>query len=70
MDKRHEADSRVVLYSKDICTITGKKYRAARRLYHTILRNFNKKADQFITLEEFCSYTGIRPGLVQGMLKY
>ncbi|MBI5373732.1 MAG: hypothetical protein HZA79_17030 [Sphingobacteriales bacterium] len=70
MNIQRHTHNRVVLYSKDICTITGKKYRAARKLYHTILQFFNKKSDQFITMEEFCSYTGIRAELVQGFLKY
>ncbi|HRG24640.1 MAG TPA: hypothetical protein PLL23_09610 [Chitinophagaceae bacterium] len=70
MDNRINTEERVVLYSKDLCTITGKKYRAARRLYRKVLTFFNKSEDQFITLEEFCKYTGIRPELVQRMLKY
>lgn len=70
MQKLTRAANRVVLYSKDICLITGRKYRTARKLYLEILASLNKRKDQFITLEEFCSYTRIRPEQVQHILNY
>jgi len=70
MEKENMSINRVVLYSKDICTITGRKYRYARKLYRSIQQFFNKQPEQFITLEEFCSFTGIRAELVKHFLKY
>jgi|JI7StandDraft_1071085.scaffolds.fasta_scaffold24287_4 hypothetical protein len=60
---------RVVLYCKDISLITGRKYRAARKLYLAILKAFDKQPKQFVTLQEFCLYTGIQEEIVINYLK-
>jgi hypothetical protein len=59
MSNRISKTRRVVIYAKDIVTITGRKITAARNLYRAILRAFEKQPGQFITLREFCIYTGI-----------
>lgn len=59
MRKAISKNQRVVIYAKDIVTITGRKISAARNLYRNILRSFDKQPGQFITLREFCIYTGI-----------
>ena len=51
--------SRLVLYTKDVMLITGKGRTAARDLLLTILKAFNKKPGQFITIWEFSEYSGI-----------
>lgn len=59
MSKRIDKNQRVVIYAKDIATITGRKISASRNLYRAILRSFEKQPGQFITLREFSIYTGI-----------
>lgn len=50
---------RIVIYAKDVENITGRKNKAARKLLQQI-RGQNKKAkDAFVTVREFCSYTGM-----------
>lgn len=62
-------NQRLVLYCKDISIITGRKYRAARKLYLAILRAFDKQPKQFVTMQEFSLYTGIREELILNYLK-
>jgi predicted lipid-binding transport protein (Tim44 family) len=59
MSKAISKNQRVVIYAKDIVTITGRKITTARTLYRSILQAFGKQPGQFITLREFCIYTGI-----------
>ena len=60
---------RIVIYVKDIVTITGRKPGAARNLYLAILRYFDKRRGQFITFQEFSNYTGIDEEVIQEYLK-
>lgn len=69
MQKQFLVTQRVVLYCKDISLITGRKYRAARKLYLSILKAFDKQPKQFVTLQEFCLYTGIQEEIVSNYLK-
>jgi hypothetical protein len=50
---------RIVIYAKDVENITGRKTRAARKLLHRIREKNNKQKDAFVTVKEFCLYTGI-----------
>jgi hypothetical protein len=50
---------RGVIYAKDIENITGKKPTAARKMLYDMRKKFEKKGNQFITVREFCLYTGI-----------
>jgi predicted RNA-binding protein YlqC (UPF0109 family) len=50
---------RIVIYPRDIENITGRKGRTAQRLHQTIRQVFEKEKFQFITVEEFCAFTGI-----------
>jgi hypothetical protein len=48
------------LYAKDIMNITGRKERAARKLLARIRKKYKKKKGDFISVEEFCEYTGLK----------
>jgi len=52
--------NRVCIYPKDIQLITGKSYRQSTRLMQKIRTDLNKKPNEFLTIEEFCSYSGIK----------
>ena len=54
------SNQRVCIYPKDIQRITGKSYRQSTRLMQNIKRNLNKLDKEFLTIEEFCTYTGIK----------
>jgi hypothetical protein len=51
---------RVCIYPKDIQLITGKSYRQSTRLMKKIKNELDKPINEFLTIEEFCSYTGIK----------
>ena len=52
--------NRIVIYAKDISNITGRKERTARKLLASIRKKYKKKKGEFVTIDEFCSYTGIK----------
>ncbi len=51
---------RVCIYPKDIQIITGKSYRQSIRLMHKIKTELQKQPNEFLTIDEFCNYTGIK----------
>ncbi len=51
---------RVCIYPKDIQRITGKSYRQSTRIMQKIKKDLNKPENEFLTIEEFCLYTGIK----------
>ena len=51
---------RVCIYPKDIQRITGKSYRQSTRLMQKIKRELNKLDNEFLTIDEFCTYSGIK----------
>jgi hypothetical protein len=51
---------RVCIYPKDIQRITGKSYRQSTRLLQKIKEELNKSQNNFISVEEFCHYTGLK----------
>jgi hypothetical protein len=51
---------RVVIYPKDVQQITGKSERFGRALLKQIKTKLNKEEHQFITIEEFSQFTGIK----------
>lgn len=61
---------RLVIYPKDIATITGKCERSARLLLCDIKISLNKKENQFITFKEFSQYTGINLEDIYTSLKH
>ncbi|WP_082706611.1 hypothetical protein [Flavobacterium sp. TAB 87] len=50
---------RLCMYPKDVQRITGRSYRYSRLLLIEIKRALNKEEHQFISVEEFCFYTGL-----------
>ncbi len=51
---------RVCIYPKDIQLITGKSYRQSVRLVRKIKEELNKTTNEFLTIDEFCTYAGIK----------
>ena len=51
---------RVCIYPKDIQRITGKSYRQSTRLMQKIKKDLNKLDNEFLTIDEFCNYSGIK----------
>lgn len=60
--------TRIIVYPKDVENITGRKDRTARTLLQNIRKAFGKQKHQFITIREFCAYTGIDEELVKDYL--
>lgn len=51
---------RVCIYPKDIQRITGKSYRQSIRLMQKAKQDLNKLENEFLTIEEFCSFAGLK----------
>jgi hypothetical protein len=50
---------RICIYPKDIVLITGKSERYSRALLLKIKKSLSRTQDQFISVSEFCVYTGL-----------
>lgn len=61
--------TRVIVYPKDVMNITGRRHRAARKLLERIRLRKGKGPEAFVTLDEFCSYTGLKEEEVRPFLK-
>lgn len=59
---------RLCIYPKDVQRITGKSERYGRMLLQKIKTKLSKEEHQFITIEEFCYYTGLKPEQVKPMI--
>ena len=59
---------RLCVYPKDVQRITGKSERYSRMLLQKIKDTLNKQEHQFISVEEFCNYTGLKIEQVQPLL--
>tara|TARA_B100000508_G_scaffold138542_1_gene134863 strand:+ start:15888 stop:16085 length:198 start_codon:yes stop_codon:yes gene_type:complete len=51
--------TRICIYPKDIQRITGRSERYGRKLLERIREHLNKEQHQFVTIKEFCDFTGI-----------
>ena len=49
--------TRVILYIKDIMKLTNKTYRASRHIAMVIKK---KNGAQFVSIDAFCEYAGMR----------
>ena len=52
--------TRVCIYPKDVQRIMGKEYAQARLYLLKIKKHFNKETHQFISIQEFSEYTGLK----------
>lgn len=59
---------RICIYPKDVMLITGKTERHGRMLLERIKFSLNKQQHQFITVKEFCAYTGLEESDVSALL--
>jgi len=51
---------RIIIYPKDIQRITGRSERYGRLLIKRIKDHLQKGDHQFVSVEEFCVYTGLK----------
>lgn len=61
--------SRIVIYPKDVMNITGRSERTARRLLARLRKQYKKETGAFITVEEFCMFTGFKEDKIIPFLK-
>ncbi len=54
-----QSNVRVCMYPKDVQRIMGKEYTQARRILKKIKESLKKEDHQYISVEEFCKYTGL-----------
>ena len=60
---------RIVLYIKDVLLIAGQGERSARRLMKKIKEKNGGSATLFISVQEFCAYTGLAEENVKELLR-
>jgi predicted site-specific integrase-resolvase len=51
---------RICIYPKDVQLITGKSERYGRMLLARIKTHYQKQDHQFVSVDEFCQYTGLK----------
>jgi hypothetical protein len=51
--------NRIVLQTKDIMLITGKSERTSRRMLKEIRKSARNSKVSFVSLEQFCAFTGM-----------
>ena len=61
--------NRLVIYPKDVQRITEKSEKYGRKLIRQIKENLLKEQHQFISITEFCHFTGLDPEDVAQYLK-
>jgi hypothetical protein len=59
---------RLCIYPKDVQRITGKSERYGRMLLQKVRQYFQKEEHQFVSVEEFCQYTGLNTEQVRTVL--
>ncbi len=55
---------RACIYPKDVQRITGKSERYGRKLLNKIREALSKEPHQFVSVEEFCEFTGLSSEVV------
>lgn len=50
---------RLCIYPKDVQRITGKSYRQSIRILNTIRQLFDKHDKSYVSVFEFCVYSGL-----------
>jgi len=59
---------RIVIYPKDVMSITGRSEKYSRNLLKQIRHKLDKEKHQFVTVYEFCQFTGMEAEQVQPLL--
>lgn len=59
---------RICIYPKDIMRITGKGEKYSRNLIEKMKTRFSKGEHQFISVEEFCEFTGLKIEQVKDLI--
>ena len=59
---------RVCVYPKDVQRITGKSERYARMLLKKIKVKLSKEEHQFVSIEEFSQYTGLKIEVIRSYI--
>ena len=65
----NKMERRMVIYYQDIMNITGRKEKTARQIYNTVLRHFNKKKNDYLSVKEFCEYMQFREDEVKAFIR-
>jgi hypothetical protein len=60
---------RLVIYPKDVESILGYQYPSACNFLRKMKKKLGKPRHQFITVSEFCAYTGIEEVRVREMMR-
>ena len=60
---------RLCIYPKDIQIVTGRSERFGRNLIRKIKQALSKQEHQFVTIDEFCNYTGLCAQIVKEKLR-
>ncbi|TCC91741.1 hypothetical protein EZ428_08270 [Pedobacter frigiditerrae] len=56
---------RVCVYPKDVSTLTGKSIRNAQKILQDLRFLLKKEKNQFITIAEFATYSGIEVAIIE-----
>ena len=59
---------RICIYPKDVQIVTGRSERYGRNLIRKIKQKFAKAEHQFVTIDEFCKFTGLDAASVKQAL--
>ena len=60
---------RICIYPADVQELTGRSENYSRALIRKIKRHLGKEKYQFVTIEEFCAYSGLSFDLVKTVIK-
>ncbi len=59
---------RICIYPKDIMRVTGKSERYCRKLLEMMKVKYSKNEHQFVSVEEFCEFTGLKIEQVKDLI--
>jgi hypothetical protein len=59
---------RICIYPKDIMRVTGKSERYCRKLLELMKVKYSKNEHQFISVDEFCEFTGLKIEQVKDLI--
>jgi hypothetical protein len=61
---------RICIYPKDVSLVLGKSIPQARRILNLIKEVYEKKEHQYVSIQEFASYTGLDEEEIRKACKY